>query len=73
MKHGTGENTIYTCNFCGTSSRSGASMFISRLDKQTAVCQPCVDGFPEVWGTVLTICGGVPDRCSSEGHLAAAA
>lgn len=73
MKHGTGENAIYTCNFCGTSSRSGVSMFFSPLDKQTAVCKPCVDGFPQVWGTVLTVCGDAPERRRAVGQCAAAA
>lgn len=66
MKHGTGESAIYTCDFCGTSNKGDASMFVSPLDKSAAICKPCVDGLPVVFGKVLTLSAQRPAVIAAE-------
>lgn len=53
MKHGTDSQAFHICDFCGMSSKGEVSMFISPIDKSTAICKPCVDGLPMVWGKVI--------------------
>ena len=68
MKHSHGDSAIYTCDFCGMSSRGDASMFLSRIDKATAICKPCVDGLPLVYGKVIEF--SAPDRVMVANQLA---
>lgn len=53
MKHSTDSKVFHTCDFCGMSSKGDVSMFISPLDESTAICKPCVDGLPMVWGKII--------------------
>ncbi len=57
MKHGQGDATIYTCDFCGMSSKGAASMFVSSLDRKSAICKPCVEAMLPVYGKVVEVLG----------------
>lgn len=55
MKHGKGKSAIYTCDFCGASSRGQSSLFLSPLDRSTAICNCCVGNVPKSFGRVVVV------------------
>ena len=46
---------VHLCDFCGASNSRQASMFVSLLQQNIAICHACVQGAPFISGRVTSV------------------